>query len=92
MFSRGKIKFVYDCEIKVKIVGINELSGESTEITMNEVSNADLDDNFEFEYEKVSKKDNEDKYKLIQIFQTCKKDVQKDIRKLFDLLKEYYLK
>lgn len=59
---------------------------------MNEVSNADLDDNFEFEYEKVSKKDNEDKYKLIHIFQTCKKDVQKDIRKLFDLLKEYYLK
>ena len=56
------------------------------------MSNADLDEDFEFEFEGVSKKDKDKKEKLIQICKTCKKDIQTDIRKLFDALKEYYLK
>ena len=92
MFSRGKIKFIYDCEIKIEITGSDIVKGCKTEVTLKEVSNADLDEDFEFEYESVSKKDKDKKEKLIQICKTCKKDIQTDIRKLFDSLKEFYLK
>lgn len=92
MFSRGKIKFIYDCEIKLELKGLKEIEGAKTDITIKELSNADLDEDFEFEHESVNKKDNEKKHQLIQISKTCTKDIQKDIRKLFDELKEFYLK
>ena len=44
MFSRGKIKFIYDCEIKVELKGVKELEGIKTEVKIKELSNADLDE------------------------------------------------
>ena len=87
MFSRGKIKFIYDCEIKVELKGVKELEGIKTEVTIKELSNADLDEDFEFEVESVTKKDN-----LIAIFKTITKEIQSDVRKMFDEMKEYYMK
>lgn len=92
MFSRGKIKFIYDCEIKLSIEGVGELEGAHSSITIKEISNADLDEDFEFEIDSVSKKENAKKYQIIEIFKANKKKVQDDIRKLFDELKEEYLK
>ena len=92
MFSRAKIKFIYDCEIKVELKGVKELEGIKTEVTIKELSNADLDEDFEFEVESVTKKDNEKKYNLIAIFKTITKEIQSDVRKMFDEMKEYYMK
>ena len=48
MFSRGKIKFIYDCEIKLELKVLKEIEVVKKEITIKELSNADLDEDFEF--------------------------------------------
>ena len=68
------------------------MEGIKTEVTIKELSNADLDEDFEFEVESVTKKDNEKKYNLIAIFKTITKEIQSDVRKMFDEMKEYYMK
>ena len=92
MFSRGKIKFIYDCEIKVELKGVKEFEGVKTDVTIKELSNADLDEDFEFEVETVAKKDNGKKYNLIAIFKTVTKEIQNEVRKMFDEMKENYMK
>lgn len=91
VFSRGKIKFIYDCEIKVNVKGQKECEGADTDVTVKEMSNADPDDDFEYEFESVTKSGNEKKYQLVQIFKACTKDFQNDIKKMFNLLKEHHL-
>lgn len=92
MYSRGKIKFIYDCELHLDIEGVGEYKDAKSTVTIKEISNADLDDDFEFEFDSVTKKENNNKYQIIQIFKANKKNVQNDIRKIFDLFKEAQLK
>jgi hypothetical protein len=89
VFSRGKIKYFYDCEIKLKINGIDneDTKGKTTTVTIKDISNEDEDDHFNFEYESGQTK----KY-LVNIFKTLTKEIEEDIRNIFEKLKESYLK
>ena len=89
VFSRGKIKYFYDCEIKLKINGIDneDTKGKTTTVTIKDISNEDEDDHFKFEYESGQTK----KY-LVNIFKTLTKEIEQDIRNIFEELKESYLK
>ena len=89
VFSRGKIKYFYDCEIKLKINGIDneDTKGKTTTVTIKDISNEDEDDHFNFEYENGQTK----KY-LVNIFKTLTKEIEEDIRNIFEKLKESFLK
>ena len=89
VFSRGKIKYFYDCEIKLKINGIDneDTKGKTTTVTIKDIDNEDEDDHFNFEYESGQTK----KY-LVNIFKTLTKEIEEDIRNIFEKLKESYLK
>ena len=89
VFSRGKIKYFYDCEIKLKINGIDneDTKGKTTTVTIKDVSNEDEDEHFNFEYESGQTK----KY-LVNIFKTLTKEIEEDIRNIFEKLKESFLK
>ena len=87
VFSRGKIKFIYDCEIQVKLCGLNEDEGKSTTVTLKEVNNEEEDEHFQFEYESGSSRKH-----LNNICKTVEKEIEKDIRKIFSELKESFLK
>ena len=89
VFSRGKIKYFYDCEMKLKINGIDneDTKGKTTSVTIKDISNEDEDDQFNFEYESGQTK----KY-LVNIFKTLTKEIEQDIRNIFEELKESYLK
>jgi len=89
VFSRGKIKYFYDCEMKLKIKGIDneDTKGKTTTVTIKDISNEDEDDHFNFEYESGQTK----KY-LVNIFKTLTKEIEQDIRNIFEELKESYLK
>jgi hypothetical protein len=89
VFSRGKIKYFYDCEMKLKIKGIDneDTKGKTTTVTIKDISNEDEDDHFNFEYESGQTK----KY-LVNIFKTLTKEIEEDIRNIFEKLKESYLK
>ena len=85
VFSRGKIKYFYDCEIKLKINGIDneDTKGKTTTVTIKDISNEDEDEYFNFEYESGQTK----KY-LVNIFKTLTKEIEEDIRNIFEELKE----
>ena len=87
VFSRGKIKFIYDCEIQVKLIGLNEDKGKSTTVTIKEMNNEDEDEHFEFDYESGSSRTH-----LNNICKTVEKELEKDIRKIFSELKDSFLK
>ena len=89
VFSRGKIKYFYDCEMKLKIKGIDneDTKGKITTVTIKDISNEDEDEHFNFEYESGQTK----KY-LVNIFKTLTKEIEQDIRNIFEELKESYLK
>ena len=89
VFSRGKIKYFYDCEMKLKIKGIDneDTKGKTTTVTIKDISNEDEDDHFNFEYESGQTK----KY-LVNIFKTLTKEIEEDIRNIFEKLKESFLK
>ena len=89
VFSRGKIKYFYDCEMKLKINGIDneDTKGKTTTVTIKDISNEDEDEYFNFEYESGQTK----KY-LVNIFKTLTKEIEEDIRNIFEKLKESYLK
>ena len=50
VFSGEKIKFLYNCEIKLKIKGENNYKGNTTIIIKN-INNEDEDKYFEYEFE-----------------------------------------
>ena len=89
VFSRGKIKYFYDCEMKLKIKGIDneDTKGKTTTVTIKDIDNEDEDDHFNFEYESGQTK----KY-LVNIFKTLTKEIEEDIRNIFEKLKESFLK
>ena len=47
VYSRGKLKFVYDMGFTLVINGIKNFENSSFEITVSEATNHDVDDNFE---------------------------------------------
>ena len=91
VYSRGKIKYFYDCNIKLKIKGNSNYNNLMTTITIKEINNADEDDHFMYEYDSDDSKSTSKKYPLINNFKSAKDDVEKDIRKIFEELKNSFL-
>ena len=91
IFSRGKIKFLYDCSLKLKISGIKNFENLSTTVTINEINNQDEDEHFQYEYNSTDSNSSSKKYPLIQNFKSIKDEIEKDIRKIFDELKASFL-
>ena len=63
----------------------------TTVITIKEINNADEDDHFQFEYDSDDNKSYSEKYPLLNNFKSAKDEVEKDIRKIFEELKNSVL-
>ena len=70
VFSRGKIKYFYDCSIKLIIRGNDDYGNYTTSITMKEINNEDEDENFQYEFDSTDSKSSSKKYPLINNFKS----------------------
>ena len=92
MFTRGKIKFFYDCSIKLKIKGIKDYENLDTEITISNLNNEDEDELPKYEYDSTDSKSSSKRFPLVQNFKDMKKEIETEIIKIFDEMKNYYSK
>ena len=92
MFTRGKIKFFYDCSIKLKIKGIKDYENLDTEITISNLNNEDEDELPKYEYDSSDSKSSSKRFPLVQNFKDMKNEIESDIHKIFDEMKNYYSK
>ena len=92
VFTRGKIKFFYDCSIKLKIKGIKDYENLETEITISNLNNEDEDEIPKYEYDSSDSKSTSKRFPLVQNFKSMKKDIEADIRKIFDEMKSQFSK
>ena len=92
MFTRGKIKFFYDCSIKLKIKGINDYENLETVVTIKNLNNEDEDELPQYDYDSSDSKSSSKRYPLVQNFKDMKKEIESDIIKIFDEMKSHYSK
>ena len=92
MFTRGKIKFFYDCSIKLKIKGIKDYENLETVVTIKNLNNEDEDELPQYDYDSSDSKSSSKRYPLVQNFKDMKKEIESDIRKIFDEMKRHYSK
>ena len=92
MFTRGKIKFFYDCSIKLKIKGINDYENLETVVTIKNLNNEDEDELPQYEYDSSDSKSSSKRYPLVQNLKEMKKEIESDIIKIFDEMKSHYSK
>ena len=88
MYSRGKIKYFYDCSMKVRIKGNNDFNNLTTTVTMKEINNEDDEEHFQYEFDSTDNNSSSKKYPLINNFKSAKNEIEKDIREIFAKLKE----
>ena len=91
VFSRGKIKYFYDCSLKLRIKGNNDYENLETTITIKEINNEDEDEHFQYDYDSSDIKSTSKKFPLVNNFKSAKDEVEKDIRNIFNALKESFL-
>ena len=92
MFTRGKIKFFYDCSIKLKIKGIKDYENLETVVTIKNLNNEDEDELPQYDYDSSDSKSSSKRYPLVQNFKDMKKEIESDIRKIFNEMKSHYSK
>ena len=92
MFTRGKIKFFYDCSIKLKIKGIKDYENLDTVVTIKNLNNEDEDELPQYEYDSSDSKSSSKRFPLVQNFKDMKKEIEADIRKIFDEMKRQFSK
>ena len=92
MFTRGKIKFFYDCGIKLKIKGIKDYENLQTTITIKNLNNEDEDELPNYDYDSSDSKSSSKCYPLIQNFKASKNEVEADLTKIFEEMKNHYSK
>ena len=63
-----------------------------TEITISNLNNEDEDELPQYEYESSDSKSSSKRYPLVQNFKDMKKEIESDIRKIFDEMKSHYSK
>ena len=73
------------------IRGNDDYGNYTTSITMKEINNEDEDENFQYEFDSTDSKSSSKKYPLINNFKSAKNEIEKDIRKIFNELKESVL-
>ena len=78
--------------MKLKIKGNDNYGNYTTTITMKEINNEDEEEHFQYEFDSTDNKSTSKKYPLINNFKSAKDEVEKDIRKIFNELKESFLK
>ena len=59
---------------------------------MKEINNEDEEEHFQYEFDSTDSKSTSKKYPLINNFKSAKAEIEKDIRNIFNALKEYFLK
>ena len=91
VFSRGKIKYFYDCSLKLRIKGNIDYENLETTITIKEINNEDEDEHFQYDYDSSDIKSTSKKFPLVNNFKSAKDEVEKDIRNIFNALKESFL-
>ena len=74
--------------MKLAISGAKGFEGLTSEITINEMNNEDEDEHFQFEYNSSDSKSSSKKFPMIQNFKACKDEIEKDIRNIFQSIKE----
>ena len=92
VFTRGKIKFFYDCSIKLKIKGINDYKDLNTVITIKNLNNEDEDELPTYEYDSTDNNSSSKRYPLVKNFKDAKKEIEADIIKIFDEMKSHLSK
>ena len=90
VFSRGKIKFFYDCKITLKIKGIKDYENLNTKITIQNLNNEDEDELPSYEFDSSDSKSSSKQYPLVQNFKATKSEIEADIKKIFDEMKNYF--
>ena len=63
-----------------------------TEITISNLNNEDEDELPQFEYDSSDSKSSSKRFPLVQNFKNMKKDIEADIRKIFDEMKSHFSK
>ena len=92
VFTRGKIKFFYDCSIKLKIKGIKDYENLDTEITIKNLNNEDEDELPQYDYDSTDSKSTSKRFPLVQNFKNMKNEIEADIRKIFEEMKAHFSK
>ena len=77
--------------MKLKIKGNDNYDNLTTTITMKEINNEDEEEHFQYEFDSSDSKSSSRKYPLINNFKSAKDEIEKDIRKIFNELKESFL-
>ena len=63
-----------------------------TEITISNLNNEDEDELPQFEYDSSDSKSTSKRFPLVQNFKDMKKEIEADIRKIFDEMKKHFSK
>jgi len=63
-----------------------------TEITISNLNNEDEDELPKYEYDSSDSKSTSKRFPLVQNFKSMKKDIEADIRKIFDEMKSQFSK
>ena len=92
VYSRGKIKYFYDCSLKLRIKGNDNYENLTTTIKIKEINNEDEEEHVQYEYDSTDSKSTSKRFPLVNNFKSAKNEVEKDIRKIFNELKESFLK
>ena len=77
--------------MKLRIKGNSNYNELTTIVTIKDISNADEDDNFLFEYDSDDSKSLSKKFPLVNNFKSAKAEVEKDIKHMFEELKNSVL-
>ena len=59
---------------------------------MKEINNEDEEEHFQYEFDSSDSKSTSKKYPLINNFKSAKNEIEKDIRNIFNALKESFIK
>ena len=78
--------------MKLKIKGNKDYNNLDTTITIKEINNEDEDEHFQYDFDSTDSKSTSKKFPLINNFKSAKDEIEKDIRNMFNQLKEDYLK
>jgi len=78
--------------LKLKIKGNKDFNNLDTTITIKEINNEDEEEHFQYDFDSTDSKSTSKKFPLINNFKSAKDEIEKDIRNMFNELKEDYLK
>ena len=77
--------------MKLRIKGNKDYGNLTTTITMKEINNEDEEEHFQYEFDSTDSKSSSKKYPLVNNFKSAKNVIEKDIRNIFNALKESFL-